>query len=137
MLFKNYKLYIILSLSCIVGYVWLLLNLLHFEAMQGTHACMFKAITNIPCPSCGATRSIILLFHGEFLEALMINPIGIIVAGIMLIAPLWICFDILTKQKTLMNFYLQIEVYLRKAPIAIPLVVLILLNWFWNILKEL
>lgn len=137
MLFKNYRLYIILSFACIVGYVWLLLNLLHIRAVQGTHACLFKTITNIPCPSCGATRSIILLFHGEFLKALMLNPIGIIVAGIMLIAPFWICFDILTKQKTLMNFYLQLEIYLKNAFIAIPLVVLILLNWGWNIIKEL
>lgn len=137
MLFKNYRLYIILSFACIVGYVWLLLNLLHIRTVQGTHACLIKTIMNIPCPSCGATRSILLLFQGEFLKALMINPIGIIVAGIMLITPFWICFDILTKQKTLMNFYLQIEIYLMKAFIAIPLVILILLNWSWNIIKEL
>ena len=55
----------------------------------------------------------------------------------MLITPIWILFDVTTKKKTLLNFYRQIEIVLRKPQIAIPLILFVLINWIWNITKEL
>ncbi len=37
--------------------------------------CTFHNITGIPCPSCGATRSAVLLAHGAFYDALKMNPL--------------------------------------------------------------
>jgi len=37
--------------------------------------CLFHTITGHPCATCGATRSAIAFFHGNFLTALRWNPL--------------------------------------------------------------
>ena len=37
--------------------------------------CMFHAITGIPCPACGGSRTGILLSHFQVLDALTLNPL--------------------------------------------------------------
>ena len=59
----------------------------------------------------------------------------VIVALIMLICPLWIAIDIATKRKTLFEFYQKIETKLRRPDYAITLILLLVLNWIWNIIK--
>lgn len=130
------KLYSILFISCIAGYIWLCFSLTNIETnSEAFDVCLIKHITNIPCPSCGSTRSIISLTKGNFFEALCINPMGFIVAVIMFSAPLWIIFDIATRQKTLFDFYLKIETYLKRPRYSIPLILLVVINWIWNITK--
>ena len=42
--------------------------------------CLFKALTGVPCPGCGVTRSILALASGHFAEAWRANPAGPFVA---------------------------------------------------------
>ena len=128
------NLYSILFISCIAGYIWLYFSLTNREAFN---VCLIKHFTNIPCPSCGSTRSIVLLTNGNFNEALLINPIGLIVAVIMSLAPLWILTDIATRRKTLFEFFQKIETYLKRPQYSIPLILLVIINWIWNITKGL
>jgi hypothetical protein len=57
-------------------------------------ACPFRAITGIPCPTCGTGHAALALLHGHFLAALTCNPltsiagVGFIAGG--LIAPIWV-----------------------------------------------
>jgi hypothetical protein len=37
--------------------------------------CVFKWLTGIPCPTCGSTRSVVHLAHGEIMTALAKNPL--------------------------------------------------------------
>jgi hypothetical protein len=37
--------------------------------------CAFKGLTGIPCPTCGSTRSVVHLSHGEILSAFVMNPL--------------------------------------------------------------
>jgi len=132
------KLYSILIVACAAGYVWLFYGIMKLQSTNNAaEVCLMKRVTNIPCPSCGSTRAVLSLIHGDFLQSLYINPFGIIIALIMLITPIWILFDVTTKKKTLLNFYRQIEIVLRKPQIAIPLILFVLINWIWNITKEL
>jgi hypothetical protein len=57
--------------------------------------CVFKGLTGIPCPTCGSTRSVVLLAHGDILHALAMNPlttvcllaaIGYFIASLMSVA---------------------------------------------------
>ncbi|MBX7152255.1 DUF2752 domain-containing protein [bacterium] len=43
--------------------------------------CIFKNLTNLPCPGCGFTRSFVYLAHGDLWNSLRMNPFGIIVFG--------------------------------------------------------
>ena len=55
----------------------------------------------------------------------------------MFIAPIWIIADIIKRAKTLFDFYLKIETYLKRPKIAVPLIFLVFINWVWNITKGL
>lgn len=132
------KLYSILFIACLAGYIWLYFSITkNISENKSIEVCLIKQVTNIPCPSCGSTRSVISLTKGDFIGALSFNPIGYLVAIIMLIAPIWIISDTIKKTKTLFNFYLKIETYLKKPKIAIPLILLVIINWIWNITKGL
>jgi hypothetical protein len=135
---KN-KLYLFLLFACFVGYSWLLFSLQHEHEIQNQEftVCLFKKVTTVPCPSCGTTRSVMQLSHGNFLSAILINPFGIIVGLIMLVAPPWISYDFIKKKETFYTAYLKIETILRKRKVAIVLVVLVVSNWIWNIKKNL
>jgi hypothetical protein len=132
------NLYSIIFLACLAGYIWLYLSISNTITKFGSaEICLFKNTTNIPCPSCGTTRSIISLTKGNLNEAFNSNPIGYLVAIIMLVAPLWILADIAMKTNTLLESYHKIETYLKRPKFAIPLIMIVLINWIWNITKGL
>lgn len=128
-------LYILLISGLALGYLWLFYSLENNAADEHAGVCLFRFVTGIPCPSCGSTRSVISLLHGHFLEALSINPLGIIVAVIMIVAPVWIFFDLAAGKSTFSRMYGFLERMLMKPAIAIPLIAAVLLNWVWNITK--
>jgi len=56
-------------------------------------ACPFRAITGIPCPTCGTTHAAVALLHGDVATALAANPLTML-AGIVFVlggvlAPIW------------------------------------------------
>lgn len=129
------KLYLLIFIACIAGYIWLYWSL--NETQTEIEVCFVKNITSIPCPSCGSTRSIVSLLNGDFVGAITMNPLGYIVALIMFVSPLWILFDILYKRNTLFTFYRKIESYLKKPHYSLPMILFLIINWIWNITKGL
>ncbi len=97
---------------------------------------MFKNLTGIPCPSCGTTRALILLANGHFTEAILMNPLGIVVAAIMLGVPALMIFDKVFKKQTLFDWYIKAEKIILIKWVAATLIVLIVANWIWNIYKN-
>lgn len=132
---KPTKLYIIVLGACLAGYIWL--GFQTYLPSDKVGLCLIKQSTNIPCPSCGTSRSILSISKGEFSDALMWNPLGYISLLIMIISPLWILIDWLSNKTTFFKAYQNIEIQLKKPIIYIPSIILILSNWIWNILKGL
>ncbi|MFL9837388.1 DUF2752 domain-containing protein [Flavobacterium sp. ST-75] len=131
------KLYLVLILLITAGYCWL-----GWSLTQTTHninftPCPIKNITGIACPSCGSTRSVSQIIQGNFADAFMLNPFGYIIALAMLIGPIWLLFDLISKKDTLHRGYHKFEQTLKIKWIAIVLILLTLANWAWNIYKEL
>ena len=135
---KN-KLYSLILLACFLGYSWLLFLKLTLVKKSGVDltVCVFKRVTNLPCPSCGTTRAVLQIFHGEILNSLYLNPFGIVVAIIMTLFPIWIIWDFIQNKQSFHDFYIKIETIIRKKEIAIPLIVFVIFNWIWNIYKYL
>ncbi len=133
------KLYLLLLLACFAGYVWVYYNYTYNldNFNNGINTCIIKQVTGIPCPSCGATRSIISLLQYNLEEALYWNPIGIILVIIMTISPIWIVIDYLRKKNSLYIFYRRFEMLFRNKYITGIAIFLILANWIWNIQKGL
>lgn len=133
----NRKIYWILSLLVFGSYVWIGYHLRTHSQDAGT-LCLFKSATGIPCPSCGITRSVLLLAQGNVMLALWINPLGIIAGLLLIIIPLWIIVDLIRNRLSLLAVYTRSEEIIRSQKmIYIPLIALVALNWIWNITKGL
>jgi hypothetical protein len=65
------------------------------------------------------------------------NPFGILVAAIMIVIPIWILYDLVTKKETFFINYTKTEHIINRRWIAFLLIVLVVLNWIWNIKKGL
>ncbi len=130
------KLYSILILACSFGLIYLLINTVT-KQNETIRVCFIKSVTGIPCPSCGSTRAIQLIFQNKWIDSLAMNPFGIVVAVLMIVIPTWIFFDVVFKKETFFKWYKKIEVIIRKPWLATILILVVLLNWIWNIYKNL
>lgn len=132
---KN-KLYLFIIVACITGFSYLFYSI-HYSRSTSFSFCMIKNVTSYPCPACGTTRAIQLLINKNWVASLQMNPFGILVILLMLVMPIWIVFDFLTKKNTFLISYQKIETVIRTKWIAALLIILVLLNWIWNIKKGL
>ena len=132
------KLYVLVSTACAAGYIWLFINY-HRSVSDSMEpgVCLFKRITGIPCPSCGSTRSVLSILNGDFAGALLWNPFGLIIISILILAPLWILYDIVLHKDSFLQIYNRTEIFLERKWIAIILILLVIMNWIWNIYKGL
>lgn len=128
-------LYILLAALSLSGYLWIGWNEFSPSA-RIPEVCIFKAVTHLPCPSCGTTRSVQLLLQGNVTGSVSENPLGIVIAFALLIIPLWLLVDCATRRETLYRWYMRGEVILKqKLWISIPLIAVVVINWAWNIVK--
>ncbi len=131
------KLYWLLSVLWIAGVSWIVFQGSSHISKTESSVCLIKNVSGIPCPSCGTTRSIMAISNGDFREALMINPLGFLMLLIMIIVPVWILIDLTSRKRSLHTFYVNTEEKIRQPMLAIPLTILVALNWIWNITKGL
>lgn len=126
--------YGLLALAFGLGFLWLALS---YSGLVGDEAvkCTFKQLTGIPCASCGTTRSVKLVFAGEFGAALTMNPIGVLCAFAMVVLPFWVAYDLTGNRQTLFELYKKAEAKWPLRWIAAALGGVLLLNWIWNIHK--
>lgn len=117
--------------SIITLYIYLIFSKLpspddHFSI------CIFKNITGYPCASCGTTRGLKHIVRGNFYEAFMMNPLSYLTVFVSILLILWIIRDFWKKEETLFPF---INRKIHPALIVI-IIILTILNWYWNIIKE-
>lgn len=130
------KLYLLLITAFGAGYIWVVYQLFFAPHQQkGFTVCLIKNTTNIPCPSCGSTRSVLSILHLDFPMALYYNPLGFLIVPAMLILPFWILLDIIFQKESFWKVYQKLEQKIVKPSLAIPLILLVLINWAWNIFK--
>ena len=130
----NRRKYWILSLLSLGAYGWIGFQLVDRHDTVGL--CLLKATTGLPCPSCGTTRSVLLLLQGCIQEGILLNPLGLIAIALLLIIPIWILTDIFLQKQSLIYVYTRAEKKIKgHRSVYLPLIVLIVLNWVWNIAK--
>lgn len=130
------KLYSLLLIASFAGFIYLFyqINVVQKELV---HVCLIKNMTGFPCPSCGTTRAVTLFLQGKIIESIALNPFGIVVALLMTVVPFWILIDVIFKKECFYFWYKKTEETIRKPWLAIILILLVLLNWIWNIYKHL
>lgn len=130
------KKHILILIACFSGYFWIYIQQNNLSK-QIPIGCLLKTTTNIPCPACGSTRAIQSILNQNYLQALLLNPLGYIVLLLLIIIPPIVLYDIIFHKKIGINIYNKINDLLKQPKLYIPLFVLILLNWIWNINKNL
>ena len=124
------RLYSLLLLLTACGYLWLYVSNDSSRVFLW-NGCLTRYLFHIPCPSCGTTRAVLAFFHGEWMNSLYYNPLGIIMGILMVVVPIWIVVDLLTGSSSL----LITETKLRSWPDALAGIMAILINWIWNLVK--
>ncbi len=132
---KLYSLVLIASLAGIIWISWNLINESNSNLIYTT--CIIKSATNVPCPSCGTTRSIITLIKGDIIESLSVNPLGILLSMIVIVFPIWVLLDFIQMKSRFLYFFQNAEKFFQRREVAITSIILILSNWIWNIYKGL
>jgi hypothetical protein len=138
---KPSQVYLLFITLVLAGYGWIGFHLIKPEhnvqerTIIGT--CLFKSATGISCPACGTTRSVVHLAHGHVLQAAGLNPFGFVAAFFLILIPGWLIYDLISKRRTLFRAYVRTEETLKtKAWLYIPMIAIVLVNWFWNISKN-
>jgi hypothetical protein len=75
------------------------------------------------------------LLQGNITEAVLWNPFGLLIFAGLIVVPVWVMYDVVNKQRTLMWAYQKFEMILQKRIVAWPIVLLVLMNWMWNFYK--
>jgi hypothetical protein len=127
------------TLLTLAGYLWIGGNFISGETgTVGATLCLFKRMTGVACPSCGATRALLALLHGEIGNALYINPLGFVLLPLLLILPWWLSLDFFRRDN---SFYRAGEfvsrLFSRHRWITAAGTILLVANWGWNIFKAL
>ena len=142
------SLYGLMGAACLVGYAWLYFTIMFTAGFATSYAitpapvsstgvCLVKHVTSLPCPSCGSTRSVLTILQGDWWGAFLLNPFGYLITAMLVLLPLWILFDLITQRSSLFLVYQKAERTIRRPLYAIPLILLVLINWGWNIVKGL
>jgi hypothetical protein len=95
-------------------------------------ACTFKALTGVPCPTCGSTRSIVYLSHGAFVSAFVMNPL---VAACAVIATLFFIYCFLTLAFDMPRIGVALSTN-EKDSLRLVIVLLLAINWLYLIITR-
>ncbi|HUN66501.1 MAG TPA: DUF2752 domain-containing protein [Bacteroidota bacterium] len=133
------RFYTILTTLTGAGYFWIWrLSAAPDAGTAGTTLCLFHRLTGLPCPSCGVTRSIAMLMHGNLRGAVDCNPLGIVLLPVLLVLPWWLAADLSGSDASLFRFSEAVGCWFRRhRTAAAACIFLLLLNWGWNISKGL
>jgi hypothetical protein len=129
------RLYGFILVACFLGTLYFFYHLFYANS-QTPGVCIIKNATGYACPSCGTTRAVVLLSKGEVLASLNQNPFGVLVGFCMLILPFWLGYDLIKKKATFYHFYIKSESVIRMPKVAMILILLVVLNWIWNLYKH-
>ena len=102
-------------------------GVLHLDRLPGTF-CAFKAVTGLPCMSCGTTRAFARLYSLDLPGAVAMNPLSAAVA--LALVPWGMAdFALLAKGRAV-----ALEVSPRLAPVVrVSAVALVFANWAYLI----
>ena len=75
------------------------------------------------------------IIYGNYVSALLINPLGMVAAVALIVVPVWIVLDWILKNDSLYRCHNKILLCVRKKSVYIPLILLMIANWIWNIIK--
>ena len=118
----------------IVVAVWLIVFVFS-GGNVGFTVCPSKWIYHIPCPGCGLTRAMMLVFSGRWADAFALNPNVVLPVVLLPTVPLVLLYDLFTHSRSLPAIYNLIESVLRRRYVLIALLAAEAAIWIANIVR--
>lgn len=115
--------------ALVLGYVYIY-NILSVGV--GVGHCPFKLVTGIPCPGCGGIRSTYQLLHGNVVDAVLINPLSILVNVFILLSVGWLVRDMFVGRDSYFTFMKNKRLGKSASIVAILVVIAV---WVINIVR--
>lgn len=100
-------------------------------------SCIFHTITGYPCPACGTRRALLSLLKGDIYTSVLINPYGLLLALLVIFYTTGLTCDFIRKSHQFRDWLKRSEQLLANKYILMLIILLMLLNWMWNIHKGL
>jgi hypothetical protein len=117
------------------SWTWLLFSR-HEHPTQSL--CLIKNLSGYPCPACGTTRSVLLILDGHFWQSSLLNPLGWFALVGLSLTTLFLLIDWLMSLRTTEALFFRMEeVFKAKPLLQVFFLLCIILNWIWNIQKQL
>jgi len=115
--------YVIAS-SIIVSFAAMILALpvLHWLGLQSWIGCPFRALTGLPCPTCGYSRAYDLVSRGQLLAAMKFQPFVLVIV-------LW---SGVAAVAAVISVWRKTEVTLPRL-LAPAIWVTLAMSWAWNL----
>ncbi|MCL3854381.1 DUF2752 domain-containing protein [Parabacteroides sp. GYB001] len=99
--------------------------------------CIFHTTTGYPCPACGTRRALLGLLNGNIYDSILINPYGLLLVLLTAIYLTGMTIDFIRKKNQFQSWLKRAERHLMNKYILASIILLTILNWIWNINKEL
>jgi uncharacterized protein DUF2752 len=92
-------------------------------------SCAFKGVLGVPCPTCGSTRAVVQLSHGDLFSALAMNPVITLVVVFAVIFFFYSLTALIFHFRRIGFVFTERE----KNTVRIAVVLLLLVQWGWLI----
>ncbi len=93
-------------------------------------ACAFRKLTGFPCPTCGGTRSLVCLAHGDIAAAVVYNPL---ITVCVIAAVILLLYKMIALAFQLPRIVLVLNEREKDAA-RVGIFVLVLLQWLYGII---
>ncbi len=114
--------------------LWLIV-MVFSDGSAGFTVCPSKWIYHIPCPGCGLTRAMLLVYSGRWEAAFALNPNVVLPVVLLPTVPLVLLYDLFTHSRSLPAVYNLIERLLRRRYVLITLLAVEAVIWIGNIVR--
>lgn len=98
-----------------------------------TPLCPLHSMSGIPCPTCGATRAMAGLLHGNFKTAFLLNPL---MTGLLITAELYVVYAAVVVIGRLPRVRIESITCGKEQMIQMLAIVLIAANWIYVICQK-
>jgi hypothetical protein len=131
-LFQRYYPKYLLAICAIVGGYFTIYLIDYFSFHKHTTLCIFKLTTGLPCPGCGMGRASLELIKGNLISSWDYNILCIPFSIVVFISLFWLILDLAKRKETFFTF-IKKDFGLKYK---IVLIVLILIDWSVNIIRQ-
>ena len=95
--------------------------------------CLFKGITGVPCPLCGATHAAIFTLQAQWIEAFHYHPLGVLAVFFAVVSPVWTFMDWITQRFDYYRFFQWFMGWRYSRWLLILVVLGVFIFWFWKL----